>query len=222
MIINSINGANTQIRQPGINQETDAYSKNIQNQIANAQKQLQDLSSNEDMSSEEKMKKRQELRQQINDLNVQLRQHQIEQRKEKQQKQSPIDDMIGGNQKTGAADTGIIISLSNVKDQITGMNKVRTDLQGKMRTAQTEDEKAELQGKIDNITQNINEKVKETQDTISNYQKAKQDDADKTLDKKEDEKENETNVALEEDNGTVNTKSTESTNTDVEVQEDKK
>lgn len=35
------------------------------------------------MSIEEKMKKRQEIQQQINDLNNQLRQHQIEQRKEK-------------------------------------------------------------------------------------------------------------------------------------------
>ena len=60
---------------------TDSVSKNIQNQIANAQNQLQELSANENMSAEEKMKKRQEIQQQITDLNNQLRQHQIEQRK---------------------------------------------------------------------------------------------------------------------------------------------
>ena len=38
MIINGINGANTQMGQMGLNQATDSYSKNIQNQIANAQK----------------------------------------------------------------------------------------------------------------------------------------------------------------------------------------
>jgi len=38
------------------------------------------------MSMEEKMKRRQEIQQQITDLNNQLRQHQIEQRKEKQEK----------------------------------------------------------------------------------------------------------------------------------------
>ena len=54
------------------------------------------------------MAKQQELQQQISDLNVQLRQHQMEQRREKQQKQSSFDDMIGGNQKTGVADTGVI------------------------------------------------------------------------------------------------------------------
>lgn len=83
MTINGINGVNTQMKQMGMNQATDSYSRNIQSQIANAQKQLQELSSNEDMSLEEKMKKRQEIQQQISDLNMQLRQHQMEQRKEK-------------------------------------------------------------------------------------------------------------------------------------------
>lgn len=224
MTINGINGASTQIGQMGMNQATDSYSRNIQNQIADAQKQLQELSSNKDMTQEEKMTKRQELQQQISDLNVQLRQHQIEQRREKQQKQSSFDDMIGGNQRTDAADTGVIISLSTTKEQIAGMKKVRTDLQGKLRTAQTEEEKADLQEKIDNITQNIGDKVKETQDTISDYQNAEQDKTDKTdttLDKKEDEKENETNVVSEEDKGSVEVKSVENANTDVEVQKEK-
>ncbi len=167
------------------------------------------------------MTKRQELQQQISDLNMQLRQHQVEQRREKQQKQSSFDDLLGGNQKTGVADTGVIISLSTTKEQIAGMKKVRTDLQGKLRTAQTEEEKADLQEKIDNITQNIGDKVKETQDTISDYQKAEQDKADKTPDKKEDEKENETNVGSEEEKGSVEVKSAESANTDVEVQKEK-
>ncbi len=192
---NGINGASTQIGQMGMNQMADSYSRNIQNQIADAQKQLQELSSNKDMTQEEKMTKRQELQQQISDLNVELRQHQMEQRREKQQKQSSFDDMIGENQKTGAVDTGVIISLSTAKEQIAGMKKVRTDLQGKLRTAQTEEEKADLQEKIDNITQNIGDKVKTTQDTISEYQKIEQD---KTLDKKEDKKENKTDVVSEE------------------------
>ncbi|MCI8871875.1 MAG: hypothetical protein HFH51_03255, partial [Lachnospiraceae bacterium] len=58
------------------------------------------------------------------------------------------------------------------------------------------------------------------QDTISDYQKAEQDKADKTLDKKEDEKENETNVGSEEEKGSVEVKSAESANTDVELQKE--
>ena len=83
MKINGLNGANSQVGGMNMMKATDSVSKNIQNQISNAQKQLKELSANKDMSIEEKMKKRQEIQQQINDLNNQLRQHQIEQRKEK-------------------------------------------------------------------------------------------------------------------------------------------
>jgi len=96
---------------------TDSVSKNIQNQIANAQKQLQELSANENMSAEEKMKKRQEIQQQITDLNNQLRQHQIEQRKEKQQvKSSSNDNMVSsnkkGNQGTGLSQSSMTAIIS--------------------------------------------------------------------------------------------------------------
>ena len=46
------------------------------------------------------------------------------------------------------------------KEQIAGMKKVQTDLQGKLRAAQTEEEKADLQERNDNTTQNISDKVK--------------------------------------------------------------
>lgn len=116
MKINGINGANTQMGQMGIKQAADSYSRNIQNQIAGAQKQLQELSSNEGMTLEEKMKKRQEIQQQISDLNMQLRQHQMEQRRaamggsEKQQANgSSMDDMLGGTKsgKTGSGSSGL-------------------------------------------------------------------------------------------------------------------
>ncbi len=99
--------------------------------------QLQELSSSKDMTQEEKMTKRQELQQQISDLNVQLRRHQAEQRREKQQKQSSYDDMIDGNRKTDTADTGVIISLSTTKEEIAGMKKLRTDLPKRRKKRQT-------------------------------------------------------------------------------------
>ena len=80
MRINGFSGTNTQTGTMGMTQGNDSVSKNIQNQIANAQQKLQDLSSNEEMSLEDKMKKRQEIQQEINNLNQQLRQHQIEQK----------------------------------------------------------------------------------------------------------------------------------------------
>lgn len=110
MTINGVNGANTQMGQMGMKQAADSYSRNIQNEIANAQKQLQELSSNEEMTLEEKMKKRQEIQQQISELNMQLRQHQMEQRKEKQQaKKTSTDDMLGGTRggKSGSKSAGL-------------------------------------------------------------------------------------------------------------------
>ena len=98
MKINGTSEANAQMCVMNRQTATDSVSKNIQNQIANAQKQLQEISANKDMSMEEKMKKRQELQQQITDLNNQLRQHQIEMRREQQQtKRASMEDMLAGN-----------------------------------------------------------------------------------------------------------------------------
>ena len=113
MRINGINSTNTQVGGMNMTQACDSFSKNIQNQIANAQKQLQDLSANKDMSIEEKMKKRQEIQKQITDLNNQLKQHQMEQRKEKQQtKKLSMDDMLGGSNRTSSKTTGQSAGLS--------------------------------------------------------------------------------------------------------------
>ncbi len=159
MTINSINGANTQIGQMGMNQATDSYSRNIQSQIANAQKQMQELSSNEDMSLEEKMKKRQEIQQQISDLNMQLRQHQIEQRKEKQQtKDSSMDNMLGGtknagNAKAGSKSTGLsqasmtaIISADNSIKQANIQGSVATKMEGRAGVLESEIKMDEASG----------------------------------------------------------------------------
>ena len=100
MKINGFNGANTKIGGMNMIESNDSVSKNLQSQIVNAQKQLQEVSANKEMSLEEKMKKRQEIQQQIAELNNQLRQHQMEQRKEQQTKKSSMDDMLGGTKKT--------------------------------------------------------------------------------------------------------------------------
>ncbi len=164
MTINGINGANTQMGQMGMNQATDSYSRNIQSQIANAQKQMQELSSNENMSLEEKMKKRQEIQQQINDLNTQLRQHQMEQRRaamggsEKQQAKGSLDDMLGGTKKTGNAKTGkkgsgisqagmtAIISADSSMKQAKVQGSAATNLNGTARVLKFEIEEDKERG----------------------------------------------------------------------------
>ncbi len=151
MTINGINGANPQAGQMGMNQATDPYSRNIQNQIADAQKQLQELTSNEDLPLEEKMKKRQEIQQQISDLNMQLRQHQMEQRKEKQQTKGPsMDDMLGGTGNAGStkagrkstglsqADMSAMISADNSIKQAKVQGSVAASMEGRARVLKSE------------------------------------------------------------------------------------
>ena len=138
MKINGLNGANA--LGSGMNnmaQVNDSVSKNIQNQITNVQKQLQELSANKEMSLEEKMKKRQELQQQIADLNNQLRQHQIERRKEQREKKASMNDMLGGSQGT----------VSKAGKQATGLSQASMKA---MISADSAFELAQVQGSIAN------------------------------------------------------------------------
>ena len=135
MRINSINGTNTQTGTIGMAQANDSVGKNIQNQIANAQKKLQELSSNEELSIEDKMKKRQEIQQEINNLNQQLRQHQIEQRKEQQSKKSSsMDDMVAGTKNTSAK-KGTGLSQASMQAMISADSSMKqAKVQGSMAT----------------------------------------------------------------------------------------
>ncbi len=104
MTVGSISGNGVQAAQPAANQSSDALSKSLQKQIAEKQSQMQELSANQELSVEEKMKKRQELQQQIFELQNQLRQHEIELRKEAQASQgNEMEEMLGGKRETKQA-----------------------------------------------------------------------------------------------------------------------
>lgn len=81
MVINGVNGAGGAGMQAGAigrGQAEDAVSKRLMQQIEDAQKKLQEISGNSEMSVEEKMKMRQEIQKEISELNSQLRQHQMD------------------------------------------------------------------------------------------------------------------------------------------------
>lgn len=149
MTVNGIGGVNMSSQSMyGMGRQTDSYSKNIQNQIANAQKELQELSSNEDMTLEEKMKKRQEIQQEITNLNQQLRQHQMEQRKEQQSKGASMDDMLGGDRKAAKAGNNgsgfshatmsAMISADSSMKQAKVQGSVVTQMEGKAGVLESE------------------------------------------------------------------------------------
>ncbi len=94
-----------------LGQGDDAQSKSIRKQIERKQQELSELSGKEDVSPEEKMKKRQELIKEISDLNMQLRQHQMEkhmqekaERQKERQKAAEASKPAGGTaQRQGTA-----------------------------------------------------------------------------------------------------------------------
>lgn len=217
MRINGINGTNTQTGTIGMAQANDSVSKNIQNQIANAQQKLQDLSSNEEMSLEDKMKKRQEIQQEINDLNQQLRQHQIEQRKEQQSKKSSsMDDMVDGTKNTSAKKgTGLsqasmqaMISADSSMKQAKVQGSMATQMEGKAgvlkseikmdkgrgaSTEKKEEELADLQAKAQAATaaqvSTLADAGKKMEEAAKEDQKvSKTEDKDKTKKKNADDK----------------------------------
>lgn len=68
-------------------------------------------------------------------------------------------------------ETGVILSLSTTKEQMEGIRKLRTDLQGKLRTAKAAEEKEDLQEKLNKLNERIGKKIQESQNTIEEYQK---------------------------------------------------
>lgn len=145
--IKSVQGTGFQVGQSGIYQGGDPVSKQIQRQIADAKKQLTDIASNKEMGMEEKAKKRQELQKLIGDLNNQLRQHQIEQRRaavnqegNKEKKDSSLEEMLGkskknrdkkeGDKKQGFSEARMEAIIS--ADSSMKMAKVQGDVSEKM------------------------------------------------------------------------------------------
>ena len=130
------------------NLQMDSYSKSLQEQINNAKEQLQSLGEDKEMSIDEKMKKRQEIQKQITDLQNQLRQHQIEQKKEnRQSKGSSMEDMLGGKQtaKSSKAAKGIstasmkaLISADSAINQVEAGGAVKANLKGEAGILETE------------------------------------------------------------------------------------
>lgn len=160
MTVGSINGAASSMPEAGLgaNMQTDPVSKSIQNQIANKQKELQELASDDKMTPEEKMKKRQEIQQEINTLNQQLRQHQITQRKEQQEKAASSKNEASENQNPRAAQSGkkgnglsqtsmqAIISADSSMKQAQVQGSVATQMEGRAGVLEIEIKQDEARG----------------------------------------------------------------------------
>lgn len=126
MNINGIGGTgaskNTADMTAGKDGQMDAESKNLQQQIEKLQNDLKEISSNQEMPADTKMKKRQEIQKQISELQIQLRQHQIDvkrEEREKKKEKSSFDDLIGTQkQKTGNNSASVGMSADSMTAMI--------------------------------------------------------------------------------------------------------
>ncbi len=76
--INTSSQSNTPVQQPA----QDNYETDIRKQISNLQEKMKNISNNKEMSSEQKVKERQAVQEEIQNLNSELRQYQIQKRQE--------------------------------------------------------------------------------------------------------------------------------------------
>lgn len=107
----------------------DSASKDIQNRILDAQKQRQELSSNMEMTAEEKADKRQKIQQEISDLKRELRQKQAEEKKRQQeekraaeikeeQKKNAFRETIKNQQKPDSAQEADVRQQDNMAGSV--------------------------------------------------------------------------------------------------------
>jgi len=172
----------------------DSHEQNIQKQITSLQGKMRDITYNNEMSSEEKSDRKKALQEKIQDLNSELRQYQLQKRQEEakrrkeetdeeQQEEATVTEE-GTKAGTGTESTEeeivlfpesnasrSILSNSNTKEHLADLQKVRNDLEGKLRTAASEEEKARLRKRINNVSKGMGVKVQTIRDAIADGQK---------------------------------------------------
>lgn len=125
----------------------DSQLKSIRKQIENVQQQLQNLSNNEEMPMEEKMNKRKELQQQLQDLNKLMSQRKIEILREKREKstaKAKSQEPAQGNtdrqefSAMGTATMQGIISADASMKQVETVQSVKISMGGKAGVLESE------------------------------------------------------------------------------------
>lgn len=166
----------------------DSYETNIKKQIHTLEEKMKAISNDDEKPAEQKTKEKQAAQEQLQNLNQELREYQIrKQQEEAAKKQEAIKEALSDASQPqadtlsaglDASETGVMVTLSSTHEQLSGMVRLRNDLQGKQRTAKTEEEKADLEKKINNLSRGIGKKMSAASDTISDHQKTvrKEDD----------------------------------------------
>lgn len=104
----------------------DSHEKNIQNQIVNLQGKMRDLAYNTEMSTDEKSDKKKKLQEQIQNLNSELKQYQIQKRREEAEKRQKEAEKSDENVKSSSPDKTDVKENadSNTADSADNSNRV--------------------------------------------------------------------------------------------------
>lgn len=183
---------NSSIRMPS----QDRYENDIRKQITQLEDKMNNISNDEEKTTEQKTKEKQAAQEQIQNLNNELRKYEMKKRqKEAEEKQEAVKQALEEANasrnpdpatSTGKAETdisvagladhesGVMITLSTTQEQLAGMVRIRKNLEGQQRTADTEEEKAAIQKKITYISRGIGQKAMKAKNAISEYHKTVQ------------------------------------------------
>ena len=214
MNINGIGGAGMQpTTGMGAGGQMDSVSADLQKQIEKLQNDLREISSNQEMSSDAKMKKRQEIQKQISELEIQLRQHQIEAKREERQKkkdESSFDNLMGtkSQEKQGdgqnvgmsAGSMEAMISAGQSVKQANTNGSIARKMEGRANVVEVEiqldggrggssnvdlkeAELSKLREAAEKATNSQMESLAEASETLQNAAKAEKTDGEKTDDK---------------------------------------
>lgn len=171
----------------------DSHEQNIQKQIVSLQEKMRDITYNNEMSSEEKNDEKKALQEQIQSLNSELKQYQMRKRREEAEKRQEEaarkqqEEAAKTEEAASASNTGevfeeetvpfpepdaskSILTNANTKEHLSNLQRIRNDLEGKLRTAESEEEKARLRKRISNVSKGMGVKVQKIKDTIADGQ----------------------------------------------------
>ena len=141
----------------------DSHEQNIQKQIINLQEKMRDITYNNEMSSEEK-----------NDTKKAAKKQREEAEKTEE---SAAKESAAADTETDSSEEIVLfpesdasksmLSNANMKEHLSNLQKIRTDLEGKLRTAESEEEKARLRKRLSSVSKGMGFKVQKIKDTIA-------------------------------------------------------
>lgn len=142
----------------------DPQIKNLQNQIAELQKQIQSLAENDEMDAKTKSEKKQELQKQIANLNNEIRQRRIQAQKEKQEAAKPVKSEAAPRKFKDGFDekeTSTLLAASSSLEQAKTVGSVIKSSEGRARILTTEIEADKARGADTSAKEKELEKIEE-------------------------------------------------------------